>query len=1039
MDTGKLPADQLCSRPWLEVDRVAALERYAILGSKREDAFDAVADLAAELLDAPMAVVNFIASDRQWFKAEVGIGTDSLPLDVSICRHAILETDLLVVPDLASDPRFQSNSLVDVTDGLRFYAGAILRTPEGLPIGTVCVLDRAPRPEGISDRQRSALKMLADQTMARLELRRSEAIARAERDRAEQHGQRLSLVAKASTLLLASGDKLHAVTNLFELIREPFQLNVGYHYRCSEDALQLIASVGLTPEQEAAASRLEFGQTICGLVAASREALHVTDIQTSGDPQVAFLKMLGIDHYFSAPLLAGGDLLGTVSFGRRGVAFCHGELEALRALSAQLAIAIERGHAEAALRESEGRQAFLLALSDDLRRFSTPSDIASAAVERLGERFGLSRVFYAEFHGSLMKVERNYTRGVQSLAGEHDLAAFGPDLLRDYSESSVVKVDDVQTDPRFTAAARAGLKARQVGAYVDVILFQEANWVSMLALQSASPRNWTQSEENLFRDVGERVRSAIERIRAEDHLREFNEKLEAQVEARSAERDRLWQLSPDMLARADFEGKMSAVSPAWTRVLGWSEHELLSRGYATFMHPEDMPATLQAIAAMGETGQPARFENRIATKQGRWTPIEWTVAPEADGINFIAVGRDLSEAKARESELEAAQEALRQSQKMEAMGQLTGGVAHDFNNLLTPIVGSLDMLQRKGLGNERERRLIAGAVQSADRAKTLVQRLLAFARRQPLQSLSVDLAPLVRGMADLIASTTGPQIKVVVNAADKLPPAKVDPNQLEMAILNLAVNARDAMQEGGTLRISVDLQKVGAKHRNLDVRPGQYLRVSVADTGDGMDAATLKRAVEPFFSTKGVGKGTGLGLSMVHGLASQLGGSLTINSTVGVGTNIELWLPQSADPLTASESAAEVASPVTTGTVLLVDDEELVRLSTADMLIELGYAVVEASSAEEALDLVHCGLKPELLITDHLMAGMSGTELARTLHHNGMRIKTLIVSGYAESEGIASDLPRLTKPFRNVDLTAKLIALESQVLPGGDTAFSVHR
>jgi PAS domain S-box-containing protein len=258
---------------------------------------------------------------------------------------------------------------------------------------------------------------------------------------------------------------------------------------------------------------------------------------------------------------------------------------------------------------------------------------------------------------------------------------------------------------------------------------------------------------------------------------------------------------------------------------------------------------------------------------------------------------DVTDRLRAEADLLAAQEALRQSQKMEAMGQLTGGVAHDFNNLLTPIVGSLDMLQRKGIGGEREQRLIAGAIQSADRAKILVQRLLAFARRQPLQPSVVDVASLVTGMAELVASTTGPQIKVTVDARSDLPAAKADPNQLEMAILNLAVNARDAMPEGGILRISTTTENVGREH-GANLQPGAYVRLSVADTGAGMDKATLARAIEPFFSTKGIGRGTGLGLSMVHGLASQLGGALTITSRPGLGTNVELWLqiPNSSRP-----------------------------------------------------------------------------------------------------------------------------------------------
>ncbi len=513
---------------------------------------------------------------------------------------------------------------------------------------------------------------------------------------------------------------------------------------------------------------------------------------------------------------------------------------------------------------------------------------------------------------------------------------------------------------------------------------------------------------------------------AELRLQEMNETLEALVAARSAERDQLWNLSPDMLTRADFSGMMSAVSPAWGWSLGWTEEELLSRGYATFMHPDDAAATLEAIAAMSESGKPTRFENRIAMRDGGWKPVEWTVAPEPDGRNFIAVGRDLSHMKTREAELEAAQEALRQSQKMEAMGSLTGGVAHDFNNLLTPIIGSLDMLHRKELGSERERRLIDGALQSAERAKTLVQRLLAFARRQPLQPTAVDLPELVGGMVDLISSTVGPTIELRIDLAPDLPPAQADPNQLEMALLNLAVNARDAMQDGGELTIAATRESVRKPIPNL--RRGHYVRLGVTDTGKGMDEDTRRRAIEPFFSTKGIGKGTGLGLSMVHGLAAQLGGALTIDSVPGRGTTIELWLPISTSALEADQPAAEPhALPEGRGVALLVDDEDLVRMSTAHMLADLGYDVVEAGSAEEALRMVRDGLAPDLLVTDHLMPGMTGAQLVRELKAEHPTLRTLIVSGYAEAEGIDPDIPRLTKPFRSADLAESLSALSSGV------------
>ncbi|MDY7525779.1 hybrid sensor histidine kinase/response regulator [Sphingomonas sp. 10B4] len=402
--------------------------------------------------------------------------------------------------------------------------------------------------------------------------------------------------------------------------------------------------------------------------------------------------------------------------------------------------------------------------------------------------------------------------------------------------------------------------------------------------------------------------------------------------------------------------------------------------------------------------------------------IRYSPLRDAEGriIGAFHHARDVTGRLRAKAELATAQEALRQAQKMEAMGQLTGGVAHDFNNLLTPIVGALDLLQRKGLGGEREKRLIDGAALSAERARTLVQRLLAFARRQPLQAVAVDVAALVRGMIDLVASTIGPQIRVLVEAPHDLPTATADPNQLEMALLNLVVNARDAMPDGGTLRIAAMPETIV---QDGDLAPGRYICLSVTDTGTGMSAETMARAVEPFFSTKGVGKGTGLGLSMVHGLASQLGGALRLRSTAGEGTCVELWLPQGQAVAPLVPAAVPQLLEPSRGTALLVDDEEFVRLSTAAMLGELGYDVVEADSAEAALALIDAGVAPDLVVTDHLMPGMTGSDFARRLLRGDPALPVLVISGYAESEGIAPDLPRLTKPFRRDELLRSLVAL----------------
>jgi PAS domain S-box-containing protein len=457
-------------------------------------------------------------------------------------------------------------------------------------------------------------------------------------------------------------------------------------------------------------------------------------------------------------------------------------------------------------------------------------------------------------------------------------------------------------------------------------------------------------------------------------------------------------------------------------------------------------ARLREAIAEAAAGELVRYDVPVRMAGGALVTIDFQISPLRDSegtiTHLIPSGVVVEERVRAEAELrrlnaeleqrvataiaerEQAQEALRQSQKLEAMGQLTGGVAHDFNNLLSPIIGGLDLLQRRGVGDERTQRTIGGALASAERAKTLVQRLLAFARRQPLQPTPVDLNNLVAGMAELVASTSGPRVKVRVELPPEMPPVKADPNQLEMAILNLAVNARDAMPDGGSLTISAFAEDIAPGNR-LKLKAGRYVRLCVADTGVGMDEAVLARAIEPFFSTKGIGKGTGLGLSMVHGLAAQLGGGIEIRSRPGVGTNIELYLPV-ADallPSRAGRSNQEVASQ--TGTALLVDDEELVRASTADMLGDLGYRVIEAASAEDALKRLG-EAHVDVVVTDHLMPGMTGTELAREVQERRPGVPVLVISGYADVDGIAPHLPRLTKPFRQADLAASLAAMLGQ-------------
>ena len=511
---------------------------------------------------------------------------------------------------------------------------------------------------------------------------------------------------------------------------------------------------------------------------------------------------------------------------------------------------------------------------------------------------------------------------------------------------------------------------------------------------------------------------------AEERLRDLNATLEASVVERTAERNQVWDLSQDMFARANLEGMMSAVSPGWTRVLGWPEDELLSRPYASFMHSEDMEPTLAALAHMGETGQPTRFENRIATSEGEWKWIEWTVVPESEGQNFIAVGRDLSEAKARDAELASAQDALRQSQKMEAVGQLTGGIAHDFNNIIAGISGSLEMMSTRltqGRVGDLDRYL-TGAAGAAKRAAGLTQRLLAFSRRQTLEPKPTNINTLVNGMLDLINRSVGPEIHVETAGATGLWTTFVDAGQLENALLNLCINARDAMPHGGKLTIETSNRWMDERSaRQHAMQPGQYVSMCVSDTGTGMSPEVIERAFDPFYTTKPIGQGTGLGLSMVYGFAGQSGGAVRIYSEVGKGTMVCIYLPRRAGEADTEDMPLGVEqAPQSAGgeTVLLVDDEPLVRMIASEALEELGYEVIEAGEGATALKILNSDRKIDILITDvGLPGGMNGRQVADSARLVRPNLTVMFITGYAENAvlnhgHLEPGMHIMTKPFQ---------------------------
>ncbi len=360
-------------------------------------------------------------------------------------------------------------------------------------------------------------------------------------------------------------------------------------------------------------------------------------------------------------------------------------------------------------------------------------------------------------------------------------------------------------------------------------------------------------------------------------------------------------------------------------------------------------------------------------------------------------------------------------QKIDTIGQLTGGVAHDFNNLLMAMLGNLELLRKRLPDDPRRCGWSTVRCKGADRGATLTKRMLAFARRQELRPETVDVPRLVDGMGDLLRRTLGPGIQVVTAYRPDLPPVRVDPNQLELAMLNLALNARDAMPEGGRLVIGGSC--VTGANLPKDLAPGRYVRLTVSDTGAGMDAATLKRAAEPFFTTKGTGKGTGLGLSMVHGVVAQSGGAMRITSQPGDGTTVELWLPLSETAATADTAppVTSFGSPFRSYRVLVVDDDPLVVASTAAMLEDVGHVVTEALSGALALDMLKLGTEVDVVLTDHAMPGMTGVELAGQVRELWPDLPVILASGYAElPNGEETGLPRLSKPYMQDELAEQI-------------------
>ena len=700
------------------------------------------------------------------------------------------------------------------------------------------------------------------------------------------------------------------------------------------------------------------------------------------------------------------------------------------------------------LKIADERQAFLLTLNDRLRATSDPATATLVAAGLLGTHIGGARAGYGEIDetGEFVHIERDWTRDdtVASLGGEtRSLEGFGPAAIATLRTGRTLVVEDCHTDPRAGAAYAAAWDSIGCRALIVVPLISDGLLRAILYLHEQKPRRWSTADVALVEDVAQRTWDAAERARAQHALRALNASLATQVRERtgelskavealraSATRQRtmfetsfIYQglLNPDGTILDANASSLAGIESTLEDVIG---KPLWEAGW--FSGTPGVPEMVRRAVAKVAGGETIQTPLTVDLPTGKRS-FDFSLRPVKNQQNVvIAIVPEAVETTSRIK----AEEQLRQAQKMEAVGQLTGGIAHDFNNMLAVVIGGLNLLQRRlARGDTNVSRYIDAAMEGATRAAALTQRLLAFSRQQPLAPEPVDANSMVSGMTELLTRTLGEAIRVETVLFPGLWKTHADPIQLESAILNLSVNARDAMPEGGRLTIetaNIHLDEYYA--REFAVAAGEYVQIAVSDTGVGMKPDVVAKAFDPFFTTKGVGKGTGLGLSQVFGFIRQSGGQVKIYSEIKRGTAVKIYLPRfhgEAEPVAQRRTTTTAPGGNVNEIVLVVEDEDRVRGYSVEALRDLGYTVVHASNGTEALRMIEAGQDVTLLFTDVVMPGMTGRQLADHAINALPTLKVLFTTGYTRNAVVHNGILDpgtnfLPKPFSIEQLAAKV-------------------
>jgi PAS domain S-box-containing protein len=976
-----------------EAARLNALGQYKILDTASEQAFDDLTQLAAQICHTPMALISLVDADRLWFKSRVGLETPEVSREDGFCADAILQPDLFMVWDALADKRFSTKPIVTSDPFIRFYAGAPLVTAEGYRVGTLCVLDRSPR--DLSPEQQGVLRTLARQVMTQLELRRSSIyLARVN----EELGREIAVRQQAEEQIAFQASLLDQVHNAVVAAR--FDGKIIYWNKFAQSLYRWTASEVI-------------GQSIFEVVVPqdSRELARdmFTEMMKKGFWEGEFVVKRKDKSTFPV------HLVNTV------VTDAEGHASGFVGVSVDIT---ERKRAEEALHQKTSLVRLLQLVAVAANEAATVEEAMQVSIDHVcaytgwpvGHVYTLAEGSPGEltstpiWHIEDTKQFETFHRVTEEAHFTSKVGLPG----RVLTTRKPVWIADVTRDPNVTRAKLAKNIGVKAGFAVPVLVGTEV--VAVLEFFSDEAIEPNEPLLEVMAHIGTQLGRVVERERARETLRRREEHFRSLIENAS-----------DIITILEGNGLIRYESPSVERLLGYKPEELIGKNIFDFVREDDLPKVIPVFTEEFPNPDSTRsVEFRFRHKDDSWCVFEAICKALIDdsGVTGVVVNsRDISERRQLE-------EQLRQSQKMEAVGRLAGGVAHDFNNLLTAISGYSELMLRRLRQGDPLRHNAEEINKAGNRAASLTSQLLAFSRKQVLQPKVLDLNTVVADMDKMLRRLIGENIELVTALDQELWSIKADPGQIQQVILNLAVNARDAMPEVGRLTIetaNIELDEENARW-HAGGKPGRYVMLAVNDTGVGMDAQTREHVFEPFFTTKEVGKGTGLGLSTVYGIVKQSGGYIWVYSEPEKGTTFKIYLPrieEEADTLWREGVAEEL--PQGKETVLLVEDEPLVRRLAARVLREQGYTVLEASNGEDALRVAsdHGRREIHLLLTDVVMPRMSGREVAENLEGVRPRMRVLYTSGYTEDSivrhGVMDDgVAFLQKPFKPDELARKV-------------------